>query len=571
MTDAFSEAPTFGIAKILHDGKFLVPSHQRDYSWTTDEVQQLFDDVADAMKKKDDSYFLGLLVFLTNDSRLTVLDGQQRLATISIIFAAIRDWLRQYPEFLGEAAKIQDRYIGASELGETEPTPRLVMNQANNTQFVNFVVKGASTSDIIAAQKKFKRNDPNHNLIEVILYARERIEKIAAEIGNQQKAAKYFFDLIKFYTEHIRTVRLNVADENSAYTLFETLNDRGIDLSPLDLVKNFLFKKAAGQSQQTLNDIQTRWIQMISTLSNVKAASFLKTFWTSRHGRIRTNLLFETFRKEYSVASKAIALSSDLVSAAEKYAALESADDPVWSSLSKEARQSVASLKLLGSQQTHPIILSALEKFSVSEIQKLLRLLEVTIVRFLLVVGGNPGRFEPTCARIAELIYNGTLKNTASCFIELKAAEVYPNDDEFEAAFRVKSERNNQKAQYFLKALEMEEQRLKKGKMANEWAPTALTVEHILPKKPGQDWQATLKADPDLLDECVLRLGNLCLLTDINSKLGNKGFAAKKTVFKKSELLTTKALAKNNKWDRSAIDKRQANFAKLAKSVWKFP
>ena len=63
MVDALSEAPTFGIAKILQEGRFVVPSHQRDYSWTVDEVQQLFDDVEDAIKKKSESYFLGLLVF----------------------------------------------------------------------------------------------------------------------------------------------------------------------------------------------------------------------------------------------------------------------------------------------------------------------------------------------------------------------------------------------------------------------------------------------------------------------------------------------------------------------------
>ena len=309
---------------------------------------------------------------------------------------------------------------------------------------------------------------------------------------------------------------------------------------------------------------------MISTLSNVKATSFLKTFWTSRHGRIRTNLLFDTFRAEYAATNKAINLSAELLSAAEKYAALESADDPVWSSLSKESRTTVASLKLLGSQQTHPIILSALEKFSVAEMQKLLKLLETTIVRFLLVGGGNPGRFEPACARIAELIFKGTIKTAAACHAELKAAEVYPSDAEFEAAFSVKSERNNQKAQYFLKALEIQEQKLKNKDMANEFLPAAPTVEHILPKKPGADWHSAIKADPDLVEDCVLRLGNMCLLTEVNSKLGNKGFSAKKAVFAKSKILTTKTVAKNSDWSRSTIHKRQAHLAELAVLIWRF-
>lgn len=120
----------------MQEGRFVVPSHQRDYSWTVDEVQQLFDDVAEAIEKKNDSYFLGLLVFLTEGEQFTILDGQQRLATTIIIFAAIRDWLRQYPDQHDEARKIQDAYIGGSELGEKGPAPRLVLNQANNKNFL---------------------------------------------------------------------------------------------------------------------------------------------------------------------------------------------------------------------------------------------------------------------------------------------------------------------------------------------------------------------------------------------------------------------------------------------------
>lgn len=278
MVDAFSESPTFGIAKILQEGRFVVPSHQRDYSWTVDEVQQLFDDVADAIDKKGDSHFLGLLVFLTEGDHFTILDGQQRLATTIIIFAAIRDWLRQYPDQHDEARKIQDAYIGSSELGEKEPTPRLVLNQANNQNFVDFVVKGAAVEDVVAALKKLKRHDSNRELLEAIIYSHDRIKAIASKIGEPAKSAAYFFDTIKFFRDRVRTVRLTVVDENSAYTLFETLNDRGVDLSPLDLVKNFLFKKAAGLSPAVLKDMQFRWVQMIAALSNVKATSFLKVF-----------------------------------------------------------------------------------------------------------------------------------------------------------------------------------------------------------------------------------------------------------------------------------------------------
>lgn len=568
MTDALSEAPAYGIARLLQEGRFVVPSHQRDYAWSADDVKQLFDDVIDAIQKKSDSYFLGLLVFLYNGNAYTILDGQQRLATTVVIFAAIRDWLKQYNNYLQDATKIQDWYIGGSELGEQEPTPKLILNQTNNQFFVDYVVKGAAIEDVIAAHKKLKRNDQNRLLLEAIIYAHGRVKEIAQTISDSAKAAKYFFDFVTYFRDNIRTVRLIAKDENAAYTLFETLNDRGVDLSPLDLVKNFLFKQAAGKSAETLRDMQARWVQMIATLANVKATSFLKAYWTSRHGRIRASSLFDTFRTKYSDADKAVSLSIDLLAASEQYAALDSPDDAVWAQFSKESRATITSLKLVGSQQAHPVILSGLKRFSIAETQRLLWLLEVTIVRFLLVSGGNTGRFESACAKLALSIYEGTIKTASAAFIELK--DVYPPDPDFEGSFALKSERTNQKAQYFLRALEKEEQRLAKGKMAGEWEPSALTVEHILPKKPGPDWKSVLASDPEIVEDCVARLGNMCLLTKINERIGNKGYPTKKAVFAKSELITTKDAAKVSVWDRNAIETRQAHLATLARSIWRF-
>lgn len=119
MSNGITEAPATGIGKLLMDNRFWVPNHQRDYSWTQDEVELLFEDIEVALQKQSAVYFLGLMVFLHNaQGQLVVLDGQQRLATAVIIFSAIRSWLNQYSEFQGDAAKIQEWFIGRSELGK---------------------------------------------------------------------------------------------------------------------------------------------------------------------------------------------------------------------------------------------------------------------------------------------------------------------------------------------------------------------------------------------------------------------------------------------------------------------
>jgi hypothetical protein len=228
----------------------------------------------------------------------------------------------------------------------------------------------------------------------------------------------------------------------------------------------------------------------------------------------------------------------------------------------------VRALRTIGSQQTHPVILAALTKFDVKEMARLLRLLEVVIVRYLLIGGGNTGRFETTCAILARKIHAQEIKTASDAFQELK--DSYPPDDDFQQAFRIKQERSNQKVQYLLRCLEQQAMQ-DAAKKKIELAPGDLTVEHILPKNPGPEWAAVLKADPAIVEDCILRLGNTVLLSDpSNNKAAAKSFAEKKTILGGSDLITTKAVATHAQWDRQNIDHHQAYLAKLAVTTWRF-
>ena len=142
---------------------------------------------------------------------------------------------------------------------------------------------------------------------------------------------------------------------------------------------------------------------------------------------------------------------------------------------------------------------------------------------------------------------------------------------EFKQAFRTKQERSNQKVQYFLKCIEQEAIRQQPGKTA-ELTPGDLTVEHIMPRHPGDAWIDLTQKDTTIVEECAFRIGNTCLLADAgNIKAAGKSFDEKKKIFEKSALITTQAVAKHNIWDRQNIDHHQAYLAKLAASAWRFP
>ncbi len=566
MTSGLSEAP--GIGRLLIEHNFSVPNHQRDYSWTTDEVRELIDDVVAAIDNENTVYFVGLMVFLGFNSNLVVLDGQQRLATAVIVFSAIRNWLLQYDEYRQDADDIQRDYIGRRQLGGTTIEPKLIMNIANQQMFNDFIVRTRPLAEIEAAVGQLRRRDKNRLLLQAAVLARRWVSEKAETFEDRAAAAKYFFKFVTYMKDAVGAVKLVVPNEEMAYTIFETLNDRGIELSPLDLVKNHLFARAAAHSQARVKLMEARWAQMMQTLASVRSDQFLKAFWTSRHGRIRTRSLFDTFKKQYPDSETANDLSIELLAAAEQYAALETADDPVWAPHSSGTRALVRVLRIIGSQQAHPVMLAALARFDPPEMERLLRLLETCIVRYLHVGGGNTGRFETTCAILARKIYAAEITTATACHAEL--SDVYPADPEFRQAFSTKEEENNQKAQYFLRKLEMEAQRAARGAMPGELEPGTLTVEHILPRNPGPEWDPVITQDPDVVDDCAFRLGNLCLLTEVNRRLGREPFTEKVKIYAASALLTTNELNGHSEWGRTQIEARQNRLAGLAVATWRF-
>lgn len=572
MSGVTHEAPTVGIGRLLQEGsQFEVPHHQRDYAWTEDEIEQLFSDVLAAMDENQSEYFVGLMVFMPkNDKEFYILDGQQRLATVTIILAAIRSWLKARG-FDRDAEQIQREFIAVREYGEEEEEARLILNENNNPYFQQFVVKESPTSEVLSTLDGMRRYDTSRKLLQAILFCRDRIDSIAREAGNADEVkARKLFSIVQYFRDSVKIVRLTVSDEANAYTVFETLNDRGLALSVLDLVKNYMFGKAS--SGNRLRDLKNQWAQMLATLSDVPADDFLKVWWTSRYGRIQKTQLFPKFKQQIGTWESVRATMNDMLKAAEYYAALGLPDDPVWHriSLSLQGRERIGALKLLGAKQVHPVLLAAVERFSERELERLLRLLEVLIVRYQLIGGGRTGRLEILCASLAHKIWQREVTNAAQAFQEVRP--LYLSDDEFREAFQYKQERNNQKASWILKKLEIQaRQRQHNAITARELEPgRSLTLEHIFPRSPGHNWSTLLRADPAFAEECTYRLGNMCLLTGVNRALGNAGFEEKKEVYAQSDLLLTRRVAEFDTWNRETVDKRQREMARLAVALWRF-
>lgn len=575
MTPGIPETPTIGLGRLISGTQFLVPNHQRDFSWTADHVKEFLSDIEDARQKKGDIYFCGLMVFTrSSTSCLKVLDGQQRLATTIMVFSAIRNWFAKYGDYDRQKLQVEEQLLWIDEIGGTGRKPRLELTTPNNSAFQQYVINAVPVSDIANTLESAKDNpsqERNITLLNAAVIVNQFIDAKAEEYkDNRDGARDYFLSVLTYLRDTVQVVRFIVNNDNAAYTIFETLNDRGLELAPLDLVKNFLFSRAEKYQQNSLRDFEDRWAEMMTLLGSSKADAFLRAFWASRHGTIEGSKLFSSFKRAYDKPPEKVnEVSIALRGASEQYKALSSSSDPIWAGYSDKSRRSVDAIETIGSTQMHPLLLAGLEKFSRQEMERLLHLLEVISVRFQLIYRGRPGRIESLGARSALQIIQGKVTSTSQLRTQL--SELYIEDDIFKESFK-QAQIDGKKARYVLAVLERQSLLREGSTFPNELLPGDVTIEHIFPKSPKEQWLKELEADPEL-GKFLNRLGNLCLLTEVNRSLGNKSWDEKLEVYGRSRLRVTNQVNAEKypeRWGRKAIEKRQGFMAELAVTAWRF-
>jgi hypothetical protein len=566
MTIPLSGSPTVGLGRFIKESRFIVPSHQRDYSWTDEYVTAFLRDIEEAISKQTKTYFCGLMVFTASSPVVfKVLDGQQRLATTLMIFSAVRNWFAKFGEF--DTWKNQaHEYLGSRELGSTITEARLVLTAANNDAFRKYVIESVPLSEMQKALKTC--NDRSIILIKSAILVNKHFEQCAEKLGDKERAKDEFINILKYLSDYVHIVRFVLDTDSAAYTMFETLNDRGLALSPLDLVKNYVFSNAEKYSQGALVEFEGRWTEMMALLSSPKADSFLRAFWASRHGKPEGSNLFGVFKNRYDDPLKIYQISIDMRADAERYAALFSSNDPIWSGFSFKARQSVDALTTVGLSQAYPMVLAALGKFDKHETERLLWLIECIAVRHQLIGRRRPGRVESLGGRAARDISDGKIKTATGVFSVIP--ELYGQDDEFKFQFSKSAETNSRKIRYLLSGIERQSLQHEGKTFYDELAPYNVTVEHIFPKSPSEEWKLLRDNDDGWEEHMEARLGNLTLLPGINQALGNKPWSEKLPIYEKSRLNITNKLSKHAKWTSREIKDRQKNMAELAASAWYF-
>ena len=472
-----------GIGATLNQHLLMVPPNQRSYAWEEPHVQTLFEDLSGAISIGDQPYFLGALVLTQSEGeRLEVADGQQRLATTSILIAAIRDYLEEMGSPEKRAAeKYTSEYLLIYDEMTSEHTPKLQLNYEDNDFFLNHILIPASQ----AQRRKTEPLVPSHQrLYHASALAKRHVDAIVSQFAKPDKA-KELYKWVRFLRDAAMVIAIRVPDHINAFTMFETLNDRGLRASQTDILKNFLF----GKAQDRLNEIQMKWSSLVAAIETVGDEDLLLTYlrhhWTLSHGYTAERELAALVKNEIIGRQLALTMVSSLDEYATDYTGLLNPLEYVgWSAIDKESRAYISIItRILAIEQILPLLLAVTKKFEPAQIKATVKMLLSWSVRFLVAGSGGGGPLDRAYGQLAKEVMDGIVK-TASQIRERVRPGVLRTDAEFKQAFSKARATKTDLARYYLRALEL----LKQGDTRPELAgviddPFAYNVEHVMPQR----------------------------------------------------------------------------------------
>lgn len=534
-----------------------IPSYQRSYSWTKDQGQDLLDDILRFEARHPGSsidnaeYFLGSLVGTRQGKKLRVIDGQQRVATLTILLSSIRDALAELDHSL--AVKLDESLI-KEWIGPGKPTePRLRMNDYDSAFFASFIQQFPRNKDAKTELSSHKQ------IRQVRDFFDERLTQQLDDLEDAHARNQWLVRLWQIVAGSLVVVVVEADNEDDATEVFEVLNERGVGLSTLDLLRNLLLGRAGNAVARS--QIVDLWRDVYSVSDNpARVQAFLRHYWISKHGDVKSRGLYREIKEDLRVSfkkgdSNPVAFSEELSLGALTYTDLVDATtnhpplDPV-----------LTGIQVVGAQALLPPLIAVIQEHGESAATRIARLLLAHYVRWS-VIGKREGTLlEQRVYQLATSLRTGLVPAAAAEQIKSWG----PSDPEFKEAFAVASLTRPGHRRHVLETYERY-LRTKHEEDELTLAPALkLHVEHLYPQTPLQGQRL---ADHD---DWVNRIGNLTLLgSKWNTSIRNGDFATvKKPELEKSIILLNRWVTEQAAWSTEQIVERQELLAEDAPAVW---
>jgi len=546
--------------------QFVIPIYQRTYSWTEKECGQLWDDILRAGQNDEiTAHFIGSVVYVekglysvTTQSPMLVIDGQQRLTTISLLLAALATAIGEGEPIEGFSPRKLRNYYLLNPEEEGERHFKLILSQTDKSSLIAILQDAPQPKDLSV------RVDENYKLFQELLASqKDGLETVCKGIA-------------KLMIVDISLSR----DQDNPQLIFESMNSTGRELSQADLIRNFILMGLEPELQSKLYENYWRPMELAfgQEAYTTHFDGFMRHYLTVRTGEIaKVGEVYDAFKKHARSPKVAEAGVEPLVSELHGYAghfcamALGTEED-------KELKRAFHDLRELKVDVAYPLLLELYSDY-VNEI--LPRDDFLTAVRtvesyvFRRVVCAIPtNSMNKTFANMGKSLKKDRyLESLEAAFLLLPSYRRFPKDDEFTRELKIKDLYNFRSRSYWLRRLE--------NYSRKERVPVdEYTIEHILPQcdnKPEKvpaEWRQALGDDwENIWESCRHTLGNLTL-TGYNSEYSNRTFTEKRDMeggFSQSPLRLNDMLRNKPDWNKEAIEQRADILAEKAAQVWQSP
>jgi len=551
---------------------YRVPLYQREYSWNEENIDELLQDLFTG-----ESYFLGAFVLnienYKNDSCKDIVDGQQRILTVTIFFSILRDLFLELKD-KEKSTQIQNTYISNKDDDAMDNFKVIASNTA-----VDFFEKYIQKEN-----NKIEESSPstkeellivnNYKKIKNFIY-----EKINKEENNLDKIKE--IQRIRENLKNLELIVIEVGSEDDAFTFFETLNSRGMDLSQADLIKNLIFKNIKKDNKE----IEKEWQKIKEAISfndGGGVTQFLRHFWLSTKSKVTEKKLFNSIKKNINIENYEIFLSN-LVDEAELYRIIVNPSPNDWDNSDLNIYKTIKKIGVLNVQQSRSILLTLVRiirdtdywtKNKTRKITETLNLIENFTFAFSTVSKKSPSALEGIYSKYSIKLNNEYVKNSKNSKSELekildefksKLLAILPTENEFKDNF-IKIEYKKSSKQIMLIRYILE----KINYNNDEQIFDHITLEHILPQLPCADWNIT----EEEIQGYVNKIGNIIPLgKEYNREASNFVISNKLPMYKKSGLKMTLDIAskleEDNTWTELEINNRTVDLANKAFDIWK--
>ena len=498
--------------------------------------------------EEEEHHYMGYLVLEETGERLyKVIDGQQRLTTFSLLILAAIKRLKKINEEK-RADSLFKNFIGSENLTYLTVDKKLQLNRNNQ-----FHYREAVDGNEI----------PRRNVKETVRLMRESIDFFSEKFAAISEGEK-ISGLVEKMVNRMFFTTLYIGEELNAYKIFETLNARGVKLSSADLLKNYLFSRMDDMGDTPDNIVDEwdeKWEKIGANIAGKSYPEYILAHWNSHHKLVRQNQLFRAIKQEIQQKEQSANYLNQLVADCDLYGALLSENSEFWKDYKinqqlAKIKKNVSFLRLFGIRQPISLLLAGYLNFE-QDFHSILEWVCVLSLRYNIICREHTGEQENLYNHICVEITKGCKIDD----IKKKLLTLYPSDEKFLEEFSEKvmpTKHSNKKARYLLARLEEFESN-------NTIDEADLTVEHILPLNPNEEWIDDFGENWWQFHQ---RLGNMALLPS-KENLAQELFEQKKEILLKSQYSINRNIENNSEWSIAEINARQKKLAKIAVKTWR--